>query len=73
MPGVGSVQAPRIAQSVSFKIAATPKQPGMLPIPSCSLVLEGVVSEESSGGVVKELLTGARCYNTCDWHRVEVS
>ena len=77
----GTVQAPRIAQSVSFKIAATPKQCGQLLIPSCSLVLESFLSSVAAGSdgdsnvkeSMKEELTGSRCFNTCEWYRAEVS
>lgn len=72
----GTVPAPRIAQHVQFKIAATPKQSGLVLVPSCSLILKSLTeaSDDSSSRkkMVKEVLTGARCYNTCDWHRVDV-
>ena len=72
----GTVQAPRIAQHAQFKIAATPKQSGLVLVPSCSLILKSLTgaSDDSSSRrkMVKEVLTGARCYNTCDWHRVDV-
>lgn len=84
----GEIQAPRIAQSVSFKIAATPKQIGLMVVPSCVLVLETPSSEdggtvtgdnstdgagiERATSVTREGLSGARCYNTCEWHQVDV-
>ena len=65
----GVINAPLIAESVSFKVAATPKQVGSLLPPSCSLALERFSRVEGTDEVdnVKESewmkLTGAQCYD----------
>ena len=74
----GVIDAPLIAESVSFKVTATPKQVGSLLPPSCSLALERFSRVEGTDEVdnVKESewmkLTGAQCYDDTQRYYVNV-
>jgi hypothetical protein len=62
----GILEAPGIAQSVTFKITATPKKLGPTPPPRCILKLERGVGFPAGTGIEEEqmvTLTDAQCYN----------